>query len=509
MAKFVRESSGLVRSLSTLDVFNMNFSFMGPAAGILYPLAIAFALQGSNWILAAILGGLMTLPISFMYFYLSKEMPLTGGDYIYISRFLGPRWGFVEAFGNLAFFILGIPILAMFEVTLVIVPVLQIIGYVYNLPYLISVANSLETPLNLFALTAVLIIIAVLINLLKVKNMARIINILTFLQFIGTIAITISLSMVSHAEYLSYLSSIKAVNITAISGNKIIGLNPLSTLVLTGLIITSVYLYSSASIWVNGEVKKSRNAFLFGILGSFGVAVLFTVLLVFVIVRTIGANIFTYVEVNGWNLPFAPSSMLSFAIIPSLKNPFLLFTIIIGALTWDILYLIINVTIPSRVLFAMSFDRAMPTSFSTVKNGVPYIAILTIGALAILFDYLEIVVGLTISEIVDLIIYVVYQYMLTTIAAIRIGKKYGEPELLISSVLSFASLAITVGSIFYYSVVSPVFFSQIYYGSAIVNIGVLISIAVISLVAFELVKHYRLKKEGINIAYNYKELPPE
>lgn len=507
MARFARQSSGLVRELSVLDVFNINFSFMGPAAGILYPLAIAFTLNGSNWVLASILGALMTLPISIMYYYLSKEIPLTGGDYVYISRFLGPRWGFIEAIGNLSFFLFGIPILAMFEVTLVIVPILQIIGYTYSIPSLLSFTDSLLSPTNLFAISSILIVFATVVNLMKIKNIARVINILTLLQIIGTIAILISLLSISHQKYVSTLLSLKALAVNPSSSITVS--NPLTTLVLASLIVTSVYLYSSASVWVNGEVKRGENVFLVGILGSFLVAIAFTVLLVYSIVRTIGEGLFTYVEVNGWNLPFSPSSIISFIAIPGLVNPFLLYVILLGALTWDILYLIMNVTIPSRVLFAMSFDRAFPEKFSSVKNSIPYVAVITIGVLALFFNYIEVFLGFGVSEIVDLIIYVVYQYMLTSISAIKIGLKYKYPSLLVTASASLMSLILTVGSMFYYSAVSQEFLSQIYYGSTLVNVGVLVGISVLGLLLFEGIRRYRLSREKIDIIYNYKELPPE
>ena len=43
---FVRESSGLIREIDAKDSFSMNFSYLGPAAGVAYPLIFAVALVG-------------------------------------------------------------------------------------------------------------------------------------------------------------------------------------------------------------------------------------------------------------------------------------------------------------------------------------------------------------------------------------------------------------------------------------------------------------------------------
>jgi hypothetical protein len=68
---FVRESSGLIRDIGVLDAFSMNFAYLGPAAGVAYPLTFAVALLGSNWLLATVLGAVLIFPVALLYYKLA------------------------------------------------------------------------------------------------------------------------------------------------------------------------------------------------------------------------------------------------------------------------------------------------------------------------------------------------------------------------------------------------------------------------------------------------------
>jgi len=94
---FVRESSGLIRDIGALDAFSMNFAYLGPAAGVAYPLTFAIALLGSNWLLATVLGAVLMFPVALLYYKLAGLIPRSAGDYIYISRIIGPRVGYIQA----------------------------------------------------------------------------------------------------------------------------------------------------------------------------------------------------------------------------------------------------------------------------------------------------------------------------------------------------------------------------------------------------------------------------
>jgi amino acid transporter len=79
---FVRESSGLIREIDAKDAFSMNFSYLGPAAGVAYTLTFAVALVGASWIISGVIAALLMFPVAIMYYYLSRIIPRSAGDYI-------------------------------------------------------------------------------------------------------------------------------------------------------------------------------------------------------------------------------------------------------------------------------------------------------------------------------------------------------------------------------------------------------------------------------------------
>jgi len=52
---------------------------------------------GANLPIAYVGGLLLMLPIAVVYAVLARAMPRSGGDYVYISRILGPGWGFIAS----------------------------------------------------------------------------------------------------------------------------------------------------------------------------------------------------------------------------------------------------------------------------------------------------------------------------------------------------------------------------------------------------------------------------
>src|SRR2546422_5814629 len=93
---FVRNATGLVRELSPFDAVNLVFS------AVLIPVGITqmFAFAPTFWPNANVLVSfLLSIPLVFcfgmVYLYFTVAMPRSGGDYVWVSRILGPGIGFL------------------------------------------------------------------------------------------------------------------------------------------------------------------------------------------------------------------------------------------------------------------------------------------------------------------------------------------------------------------------------------------------------------------------------
>ncbi|WP_232516002.1 APC family permease [Sulfuracidifex tepidarius] len=507
----------------------MNFSYLGPAGGVAYPLTFAPLLIGASWLIAGVVGALMMFPVLLMYYFLSKLIPRSAGDYIYISRALGPRWGFLQALSNIFAFATGNPIVAQLELPIAVQPSLEILGIYFHDPSLISIANdfsySNETGLPFVAGTIVILTISFLVSIARTKYFAKIITALTLIQMLGTAAMIGGLILVA-GRYSQVFNSVSS-HFGGPSYQSLSSLAPVSphinlvtTMVLASVLVAFLYAYNNAPTYFGGEVKGAKKSMFSGLVLSYVIIAVVSVILIALLQFVVGEGFYNYTSVNGWDtssgagIPIATTSLLSYVVIPFLNNLPILLLMIASAFTWYVLYSIIQTSIPSRTLFAISFDWLAPTFFSKVSERLrtPIVAVATIYVLAVFFDILEIYLGLTISAITSTIIYLMYQYFTASLASVKMGRssQYGAgKELVKYGVLSAAMIAISVGFLIGYGVVAySTFGSAVFPTNLALNIGIIVGMPIVSIIAYEVIKRIRLK-QGIDLEMTFKEVPPE
>lgn len=523
---FVRETSGLVRTLNGRDIFLMNFMYLAPAASIAYPLTFAFFFPGSNWILATIIGALLALPTAMMYYYISRLTPKTAADYIYVSRYLGPRVGLIQALVNL--FGYGIGIDVQTEMSLVIVPFFQALGVAFHNQGLINLGNELiSNTTYYFAFTTLMILLVGLVMIFSIKWVARVISSLTILQIVGTIAIIILLAYIGRGGFISSFNSLssafKGPSYSDLTSFSIPSFSFFDTLMLGIMIMGNLFIYNNAPVWVGGEVKKGYKTIRAGILYSYVTAAIISVILVYVIIADIGQRFFLYTSVNGWTtssgsgIPIAPYSLLAYVIIPAIHNIPLLLLLLISGLTWYISYALIGAVAGIRAMFAASFDRMLPEKFAdvSVRLKSPYVSTLVFIAIALVFNYLEIYQGFSLSLMFGVISYMLFQYFIASLGALKLSKKEKNEitsKLLVTSILSIVAVGSAIGLMLGYGILTYTpngFGYDLFSGNIIPSVALLIGIIVAAEVWYEIVKWYRMKKDGIDIKMIFSEIPPD
>jgi len=96
---FTRDATGLVREITLKDAVVIVFSFV-VSGGIMFLSVQSLHpgyFPGVNLPIAYVGGLLLMLPIAVVYAVPARAMPRSGGDYVYISRILGPGWGFIAS----------------------------------------------------------------------------------------------------------------------------------------------------------------------------------------------------------------------------------------------------------------------------------------------------------------------------------------------------------------------------------------------------------------------------
>src|SRR5260370_17089828 len=93
---FIRNATGLVRELSLFDAFNLVFSAVLIPVGITQVLSFAPTFwPGANVLLSFLFSIPLVLCFGLVYLYFTVAMPRSGGDYVWVSRVLGPGIGFL------------------------------------------------------------------------------------------------------------------------------------------------------------------------------------------------------------------------------------------------------------------------------------------------------------------------------------------------------------------------------------------------------------------------------
>jgi APA family basic amino acid/polyamine antiporter len=93
---FTRAATGLVREAGWFDalVYNVNFISIGLMVALMFLYMPSYG--GVSLPLSLLFCALLALPTAATYGMLAAIMPRSGGDYVYVSRVLGPAWGMMS-----------------------------------------------------------------------------------------------------------------------------------------------------------------------------------------------------------------------------------------------------------------------------------------------------------------------------------------------------------------------------------------------------------------------------
>lgn len=205
---FIRDATGLVRSLSAFDLFNLAYGQIMPAVGIVFIVSFSpFAFPQSNMFLAfLIVMPLVALGPALIYSMLAAAMPRSGGDYVYVSRIIHPALGFmtnwlftcvVYSFIATAGFVFSSTAFNVFVAT---------IGTMTNNPWLVNDSVWFTTNTGELA-TGTVLIAAVMILLVYKTAVWKFMKILFVIVMVGTIVNIFYLMSVSQSAFVTAFNS--------------------------------------------------------------------------------------------------------------------------------------------------------------------------------------------------------------------------------------------------------------------------------------------------------------
>jgi amino acid transporter len=367
---FVRKASGLVRTAGVWDVlaYNINFTSIGLLLAFLIMLGPAFY-PGINMAWSAIISVVLLIPLSLVFGYMASAMPRSGGDYVYVSRVLGPAWGMMSNFNMTMwwFFYGGVP--SAFLARYGLAPFFRTMGIFTKNLGLIEVGNWFASPAGMFIFGVLLIAFLVYVFSVGMKTFFRVQNILIIFAIISTVLSVVVFLGHSQAEFFAAfnrfvgpLSGQSDAAAYVLQAGKDAGYatEPFS-LRNTLLAMTWIYLnlsFMSSSAYIGSEVKDARRLQLWSMpvtVVVVGLGVLATVVLIGKVVGYEFLGTLTYTDPAALGMTSTPlytelASYLS-------GNVIVAFLITFGFIFWSYAWLPGQILNGSRNILAYAHAR--------------------------------------------------------------------------------------------------------------------------------------------------------
>lgn len=538
---YARRSTGLVREGSPWSVLIYNINFVSIGLMTLFALLLIPAFYpGGNVQLAFLICLVVVLPTSMVFAMFSAAMPRSGGDYVYVSRTLGPAMGMMSNWNQTVWWVLygGVP--SAFFAFYGLTPLFRSLGVLTGSQGLIDFGDDLSTPTGAFIAGTLLIVTLVAIFAMGLNRYFRVQNVLFVIAMIGAFLTIVILAFESRSGFESGFNA----SLADVAGEGAYG-NILSAARDSGFVtapfslywtlipMTWIYLelvFNQSSAYIGGEVKRPGSVQLWSMPFSAVVSVAVAMLTVWVLDRAASLEWMGAVSWdNGATLGFATAPTYTEVAAYATGSTILAVILSIGFIFWSYTWLPGQITNASRNLLAYGIDGVGPAWLGRVNERthtpINALIVMGLGSIAALWFYtrpdspfktLVGIFGFILSFGVTSIAAIVMPYRLKDVfegspVKWRFG---GVPVMSIMGVLSLASCAFMAWAYLKDPLsglsATPkhegggLFLESRSFNMFLLNIGIFLSGLVIYFVARAI-----RRREGVDLDSTFKEIPIE
>jgi APA family basic amino acid/polyamine antiporter len=559
---FSRNSSGLVREISTSQAFIYNFmaiGFYGFTWATLFSVGYTSSFLGANVGLAILLMAISAIPFYLSTSMLASAMPRAGGDYVWQSRVLHPSIAFASTFSAWTVWQWYFAsFLGVVMTTIGFQPLYALLGLsnAGDASFATTLAAGFgqinNTPV--FIITTGIILLGFLVAALGIRFYVRLQYFLFAGNALSAIVLLGVLATTSNSQFISRLNSfalplvqagnqsqISTANVTSAGGYYQYILSTAShqgiattapfnlghTLLLFGIIWIS-FGYAFWSIYNLGEIKKASNL-RNQVIMQIGCSLIFAVFLLslwYLIENVIGLQFlhsFYQLYAN-----FDPSTNpLAFlytpyypALVASLSSSPVVWALILGLATFGFFQVILIVYFAStRIMLAASLDRVLPErlSYVTSRGHSPIVALIVsaIGCEAFLYlivyyqpltSYFS-TAGLAtqIAYILISVTAIVFPFRKKQIFEASPAAKYKIGGVPVLSIAGFLALIVNLYIAWIFIGGPPLGFLSVYTSSSLEFVfGIFLACFLIYWIAYGVRRSQR-----IDLSLSFAEIPPE
>jgi APA family basic amino acid/polyamine antiporter len=522
---FAREATGLVRE------YGLWMAFVVSVTCINIGLNIPQLYYSTPALLPGVDVGLMlTIELIPVFFWatafsmMSAAFPRSGGDYVWGARSLGGLGGFIIGWGWITIYTIASAYNADIVPSFILSQALTIQGILTNNSALMDMGAWLATPVGIMVAGSLMLILASIVLIVGGKVFRLVMTILLILGFAGIFAMAGAIAATSHSTFIQLFNTAfgggnsSYENVMRLASQQ--GISSSFSLAATLLALPfGIIIYGGLhnAAYVAGETKNARTNTPIAIAITVIACWAFMTGLWYLMVNTFGVDFITaigglaFMSPNLYPLPVPPTMNLFGALVAN--NAMLAGFIGIGFAAWGFLVMPSTFLTMSRVMFAMSFDRVLPTKLADIndRTHTPVFAVIVclIATIAVLylFSFTSMVqitaaVGMSFGMLLSITGLAVMVLPFTKPALLEqapgwVKMKFGP--------VPFATIVGIGLTVF---MIVEAYFGWITDNAPRANVaiaGILLSGIPLYLVA----RWYRKSKDGIDISLVFKEIPPE
>jgi amino acid transporter len=528
---FVRKSSGLVREIGLRDALSVAAGGVSPYVNVVvFYIYLAFV-PNADLSLPLIVGAILLVPLALSYAQLVSAMPRSGGDYVYASRLIHPLVG---AFVGMGFMLLWLYIgagQAALIATLLVPDFLLTLGHATGAHWFITAAGSIgSSHWWQFLITAVMILITSAIVIRGGRAVGRAAWWLLMAGMIGIVLLIINALAHSTSSFVAAYDHATAGNAysAVLSSARAHGIHIGSTLSGFGQMLpytVLLYLGFTMSNLPAGELKRPSKTYIRATGLSLSVTGGIMIFAWLALKHLAGMHFLQAASGLSQGYPTAwthvtggaPFSTVYYAEI--VGAPVIQIIIAAGFMLGTLFNPIAVTFVASRIMFALSFDRILPTRLADVheRSHRPVNAAIASAVILMLFGALTIFSAGFVSWARNQLLMALFVLIMASLSGIILP--FRRRDLFESSPRVVRG---SVGNIPMTSIVAAISFvvliwlfyvaathSTLSGGYGVSSVGTLVGVGVAGMIAYAVSRTYLRRVKGVNIELAMKELPPE
>ena len=526
---YARKSSGLIRTIGVFGAMVFGVHCISLSSSGLIPYSwIAGVWPGSSIIGVLTVAAIFCLFHAYTYATIGATMPRSAADYTLASRVLSPPLAFAASWTLVIFSAMVAGALIAWIPTVALPTLARSMGIVFSNPSLVTFADWSASRTGIITIGTVCALITFGTMVLPTRSIVRILQVGFFLGLLAWVILYFQLGTASPTafpaawdRFMGAGSYDARIGLAEQYGMQI---NPnVAVMTLAGLIMGFWVFYGYyIPTFFAGEVKQAENTLLAGswasLIVTWAIFVVGALLLQRLVpLEWIAAESYLSQSPDAIGAGVAAMPYITFyAAVVSPSFPLVLLV----AVAW--IYTLINLAQTyffycSRIVFAWSFDRLIPEFVSWVhpKLHSPIWAILIITAIAeigiidaasgsVMGAQLNFVFFAVITMFVPVIAMTLFPYLKPDLfqnASAMVRRRLGPvPLITVVGVITLSYMTWMVVASFLYPAVGG--------GINSTKLAVLAGLVLSGLLVFYGARTYRLRKEGVDIAWTFQSVPP-